>query len=368
MKDCFPFVFKLIKLNAREYKQYIPTWQGGIQMQTDKEAFMAILNGEHADHFVNWYNIEKSCMVPGDRYMSFPDYDAYGTGPDMWGVMWTNLGPNPGLHGSTVAKGFKLFDDMSEWRQHVKFPDYRKMPLKELLQNMKKMNGYDPEKHFLGCGCLSGAFERLHHMIGFENALTAFYEYPDEMHDYFNAFCEFRLDLIDMIWDAIQPECILMQDDWGQNNNMFFSPDIWREFIKPVEARYIEKIHGYGMKYRHHSCGYIKQIIPDLVEIGLDILEPVMYENDVPELLENYGDKLVFLGGINNRRMEMLQTPEERFEELKGYFDSYLPLGKWFPFYVAVNGEILDEFKQNVDKLVPLQTVLTADKPNPWEK
>ena len=47
-------------------------------------------------------------IFPGDRYMKFPDYDAYGSGYDLWGVKWQNMGPNPGKDGSTVFPGFKV--------------------------------------------------------------------------------------------------------------------------------------------------------------------------------------------------------------------------------------------------------------------
>lgn len=50
-----------------------------------------------------------------------------------------------------------------------------------------------------------------------------------------------------------------------------FIPEIWREFIKPTEKRYAERIHEYGMIYMHHSCGFIQQIIPDLVEIRAEV-------------------------------------------------------------------------------------------------
>ena len=336
-------------------------------MQTPKEAFMAMLNGEHADYMVSHYDVIKSAIFPGDRYSSFPDYDAYGTGFDMWGVKWQNMGPNPGRDGSTVAAGFTLFEDMEEWKEHVHFPDYSNVPIANIINAMRRVSHYDPEQHLGQVTFLSGQFERLHHMIGFENALASFYEYPDEVHEYMEAFCEYRLNQIDLVWDAVHPVIIGMQDDWGQNNNMFFSPDIWREFIRANEERYIEKIHGYGMKYMHHSCGYIRQIIPDLCEIGVDIIEPMMVENGVAELMKDYGKQIAFMGGINNRLIEGAKTAEERRAEVERAFREYLPLGKWIPMYVSVNDDNFNEFIATMHELIDKQTVITPDKPNPWE-
>ena len=336
-------------------------------MQTKKEAFMAMVEGRHADFMVSHYDVVKGAIFPGDRYMNFPDYDAYGSGFDMWGVKWQNMGPDPGKDGSTVFPGFTLFDDMSEWKDHVKFPDYTHMPVAEILMGMKTRQGYDPDEDVFSTTLLSGQFERLHHMIGFENALASFYEYPEETKEYFEAFCEYRLNQIDLIWNAVQPDLICMQDDWGQNNNMFFSPEIWRKYIKPNEIRYIEKIHGYGMKYMHHSCGYIRQIIPDLVEIGVDIIEPMMVENGVAELMKDYGKDIVFMGGINNRLIEATQSRGERHAEVERAFREYLPLGKWIPQYVSVNTEYFNDFMDDIHELIQAQTLVTPDKPNPWE-
>lgn len=116
-----------------------------------------------------------------------------------------------------------------------------------------------------------------------ENALCSFYEYPDELHEFFDAMLEYKLKCIDLAHKYLNPDVIHMHDDWGTNDNMFFSPELWREYIKPNEEKITQHIHELGMLYIHHSCGYIKQIIPDLVEIGVDAIEPMMPQNDLDE-------------------------------------------------------------------------------------
>ncbi|MCF0230443.1 MAG: hypothetical protein HUJ76_12235, partial [Parasporobacterium sp.] len=134
---------------------------------------------------------------------------------------------------------------------------------------------------------------------------------------------------------------------------MFFSPEIWREFIKPNEIRYANRIHELGMIYHHHSCGYIMQIIPDLVEIGIDVIDPMMVENDVKAVIEQYGDKITFAGGINNRIIDGPDTtPEERLAEVQRAFDEYAPLKKrWFPYYIPAVTSRFEEYIGNVYKV-----------------
>ena len=106
------------------------------------------------------------------------------------------------------------------------------------------------------------------------------------------------------------------------------------------------------MIYHHHSCGYIMQIIPDLVEIGVDVIDPMMVENDVKGCIEKYGDKITFAGGINNRIIDNPNNaPEDRLGEVQRAFAEYAPLKKrWFPFYIPAVTPRFEEYIGNVWK------------------
>ena len=148
-------------------------------MQTNKEALLALLKGEKADFIPEVYSTMKDVVFPGDRYIELGDkFDPYGTGPDAWGVLWTNQGPDPVIDGNMVAKDFKLFDDMDEWKEKVKFPPLDFMPIEQIFQAMCGGMHVNPETDVVSCLILSGQFERMNQLIGMENALCAFYEYP----------------------------------------------------------------------------------------------------------------------------------------------------------------------------------------------
>ena len=83
---------------------------------------------------------------------------------------------------------------------------------------------------------------------------------------------------------------------------MLVSPEIWRQFYKPIYRRYFELIHDSGAKTWLHCDGAVWPIIPDLIEIGLDILDPVQAEcMDPGKLREVAGDKLVIWGGLGSQ-------------------------------------------------------------------
>ena len=112
-----------------------------------------------------------------------------------------------------------------------------------------------------------------------------------------------------------------------------FIPEIWREFIKPTEKRYAERIHEYGMIYMHHSCGFIQQIIPDLVEIGVDAINPMMVKNDIDYVMDHFGDKITVVGGLDNQFMERPGTTEEEIRvEVRSKMDRYVNRGRYIPF------------------------------------
>ena len=78
---------------------------------------------------------------------------------------------------------------------------------------------------------LSGPFERMHYLSGFENSLCAFYESPDEVHAFLEAMEANRIACIDKLYETVHPDVIQMQDDWGMQTSMLLSPELWREFF-----------------------------------------------------------------------------------------------------------------------------------------
>lgn len=320
-------------------------------MQTAKEALLARMRGEKADFIPEYWTAQKQMVFPGERFLDFDNFDPYGTGPDAWGVLWTNRGPNPIIDGNTVAANFKMFDDMDEWKEKVHFPPLDYMPMDDIFAGMMHTFGADPENDCISCLLLSGTFERMNQIIGFENALCAFYEYPDEVHEFFEAMCEYKLKCIDIAYEKCHPQIIQMHDDWGTNSNMFFSPEIWREYIKPCEKRYADRIHELGMIYMHHSCGYIQQIIPDLVEIGVDAINPVMVCNDVDYIMENYGDKITIVGGLDGQLMDKPDTTEEEIRtEIRTKMDKYVNAGRYLPFYIPNTERAFNIYVDEVNK------------------
>lgn len=314
-------------------------------MQTKKEALLAAYRGEQPEFIPAETKCSTGIVFPGDRFFGETQ-----KGEDWWGVNWTQLGPDPGIDGSMVSAGFTLFDDMEEWEDKVVFPNLDSYPVKDILIKAKQENllWSCSVTHVL---MLSGTFERMNQLIGMENALCAFYDSPEAVKAFFEEMCQYKLRCIDLAYEAVHPDIIHMHDDWGSSSNMFFSPEIWREFIKPIEKRYADRIHQYGMLYEHHSCGYITQIIPDLVEIGVDCINPLNICNDMEMIKREYGDKITLKGGVNNQKIDMENCPEEEIrKEARRVIDSYASGGRYIPAYVYASYRTRDIFMDEVDR------------------
>jgi uroporphyrinogen-III decarboxylase len=110
---------------------------------------------------------------------------------------------------------------------------------------------------------------------------------------------------VDMIW---------IGDDVGAQTRMLMSPAHWRKFLKPRMANFIAELKAINpqIKVAYHSDGTIYPIIPELLEIGLDILNPVQPACMDPVKLKNeYGDRLCFWGSIDEQYTLPFGTPDE---------------------------------------------------------
>jgi uroporphyrinogen decarboxylase len=138
--------------------------------------------------------------------------------------------------------------------------------------------------------------------VGTERLLVALAEQPEWCQDMFNTFLDMGAALLDMVWDAGYTfDSVFWPDDMGYKQHQFFSLKAYRELLKPVHARAIQWAHTKGVKAHLHSCGNINPFVPELVEIGLDALNPLEVKAgmDPVALKRKYGDTLVLHGGIN---------------------------------------------------------------------
>lgn len=178
--------------------------------------------------------------------------------------------------------------------------DYEdRIPWNTLKQNYAKWRA---EGRFLQLVLWFG-FDVTHsHMVGTENVLLGMYDDPDWITDMFETYLTTSLKLCQKILDAgYEFDGIFWYDDMGYKGSPFFSPALYRELLKPYHKRAVDWAHERGMVTELHSCGYIEPLLPDVVDTGVEMLNPLEVKAGMnPERLKAlWGDKLAFHGGIN---------------------------------------------------------------------
>jgi uroporphyrinogen decarboxylase len=164
---------------------------------------------------------------------------------------------------------------------------------------------------------------------------------PDIAEYLFRRIADFYLQYVRRTLEAAGSgiDILMMGDDFGTQKGLFMSPDMWRRFLRPGFKAFVDLGREYGCKVAHHSCGSIKPIIPDLIECGLDILNPVqpdVADMDRQELKRRFGDRLSFHGSISIQRTLPFGTPDDVRNEVRERMHSLAP-GGGFIFCTAHN-------------------------------
>ena len=237
------------------------------------------------------------------------DRQLFQSGADWFGVKWAIDPDNVNLMTHAVT-GDYVMDDISGWRNTIEFPPCRDLDWEMIGNRTRAMWRKKPEIMGYAVGNI-GAFERINTLMGFENGLCALYDDIDAYADFVGAYAYYRIEQMEYIKKYMDPDFFMQHDDWGNQKNMFISPDLWRRVFKEPERLMAKACHDLGMYYMHHSCGYIEPIIGDLVEIGVDSWHSVQPMNDLPAIKERYGDKLIFAGGVDPQVTDAPDAAEE---------------------------------------------------------
>jgi uroporphyrinogen decarboxylase len=164
-----------------------------------------------------------------------------------------------------------------------------------------------------------GLFERSWNLRGFENLLMDIVTAPEFVEAVLDQLTELYLAFVDYTC-ALPIDGILFGDDWGDQRGVIIGPERWRRFLKPRWARIYEAVHAHGVAVLHHTCGSVVDIIPDCIEIGMDVLESVQPEArgmNPYELKRSFGDRIAFWGCLGSQSIIPFGTPEELTVEIR---------------------------------------------------
>lgn len=295
-------------------------------MMTPRENCMAILNRQQPDYYGDLMHCVE--MIPDPVMMGdFPPQDGL-PHPDSWGTVYVFPKGAPGPHPRVDASN-AVITDIEHWEEQLKVPSLDNLDWTLAEQVAASIDRKEKFACFMFGG---GLFERSHHLMGMEAALMNYLEYPDEMAALLRVIADYKIRYIRMMAEHCHPDIIFYHDDWGTKQNLFLPPRVWREIIKPLQKEISDVIHECGMIYMHHADCICQPIVTDMVEIGVDIWQGVIAQNDIVEIQRVTEGKLAMVGGIDGPKVDIANITEEELRaEVRRAIDTYCPAGRFFP-------------------------------------
>jgi len=201
-----------------------------------------------------------------------------------------------------------------------------------------------------------GIFEQPARVMGMQNFLMALVSEPAFADRLMETITDIYIESCNRYLDQVGPyiQVFTFWDDVASQNGWMINPAIYRKLIKPKQKRLVEAIKKKtGAKLFYHSCGATRDLIPDLIEIGFDILNPVQVSAkgmDTRELKKDFGKDIVFWGGgVDTQHILPFGQPQEVIDEVKRRIDDLAPGGGFV--FAAIH---------NIQAFVPPENIVAA--------
>jgi len=248
----------------------------------------------------------------GPQYVGPPPRE----GEDIFGCRFTTVDYGTGQYSECVHHPLARFTSVGEIEAEYTWPspdwwDYAALPQQVAGAGEFPLRGGGSEPFLKYC-----------QLRGLEQAFMDLVLYPEIVHTCLDRLFELAYQETLRIYEAIPGQVMIsyVAEDMGSQESLLFSPAQIREFLLPRMKRMMDLVHSAGAFVFHHSDGAVRPIIPDLVGIGIDVLNPVQWRCRGMEregLKRDFGDRLVFHGAVDNQQTLVFGTVEDVRQEVR---------------------------------------------------
>ncbi len=275
--------------------------------------------GLPTDDYYSYFGLDMNMHISPDNSPRLPvrileDNDEFRVTTTKWGATMRNF-----KHKTTTPESLDYAVATPDAWRKVKprmTPSDDRIPWEYLRQNYKQWR----EKGYWITGDLWFGFDITHSgMVGTETMLIAMLDEPEWVMDVFDTELNLCLSNLQRVWDAGYTfDEVMWWDDMGYKGTQFFSMKTYRELLKPFHQKAIDWGHAHGCKVRLHSCGNVMPFVPELVNMGLDALNPLEVKAgmDPIKLKKEFGTQLLFHGGTNAAKWHELDVILPQIREL----------------------------------------------------
>ncbi len=250
-------------------------------------------------------------FLPDLRREDLPACYRKGRNRDDFGTVWDTA--MEGLCG--IPCGWP-FEDWSAYDGY-RWPEFEAGPPKGRLYS-GHMAGRSPDWYARG-GWLT-FFEQMQQLRGMESLMMDLAEGSREVFRLRDDLVEFTLRYIDK-WIALGYDGLSFGDDWGGQQNLLISPSLWRSFFKPAYKKIFERVTSAGLHVHFHSDGNILEIIPDLIDIGVRVLNCQAGVIGLDVLKKGFAGSVCFRTDLDRQKIMPFARPDEVKRHVRDVFD-----------------------------------------------
>lgn len=319
---------------------------------TPKERWLAVLNREKPDRIpMDYWATEEAtqklmqylrCNTPEEMLKKLhidyvvtvqPRYAGppLPPGEDVFGIRYRQVSYGSGVYTECIYHPLAQYETVEEIEDNYRWPspdwyDYSGIPDQIKGKEDYPIRGGGSEPFLTYC-----------HLRGQEQAFMDLILNPEMVHYCLDKLFDFCYENTRRIYEQIPGKVMLtyVAEDMGSQESLLFSPAQIHEFLIPRMKRIIDLAHEAGAYVFHHSDGAIRKIIPDMIEAGIDILNPIQWRCTGMEregLKRDFGDRVIFHGGMDNQQTLVFGSVEDVRQEVR---DNIRILGKGGGYILA---------------------------------
>ena len=311
-------------------------------MLSKKQNLLETIRGGNPDRFVNQYEAFQLLMAT-PLEVKHPVFIEPGQEvKDAWGITFCWPEGTPGRFPVHTEETL-VVKDITRWKDYVKMPslDFTEEDWEPLV---KAANEIDRSEHFVTGTKFTGLFEMCHYLLGIEECLINFYEEPEAMHELIDYLTEYELKHAEQICKHFKIDALFHHDDWGTQKSTFMSKDMFREFFLESYKKIYKYYKDHGVEVIvHHSDSYCETFVPEMIEMGIDIWQGALSTNNISKIINEYGDKITIMGGIDNGKIDREDWSKEKIlKEVENVCNLY---GKKFFIPCATMGGPMSSYE-----------------------
>jgi uroporphyrinogen decarboxylase len=299
--------------------------------------------------FADWW-ISLARSTPNRMWVQYaPD----GTWFDIWGVHYRRVEHEFGAYQEFASFPLSDATSLAELRAHPwATPDWWDFsPVPRVIQTL------DPQHEYYWRFRIGSVFEIAWALRGMQEFLIDLASQPEFPQYIMERLTEVYLEntrrMLEIAGEHI--DMVYFYDDVATQNSLMISKQMWQEYVRPHHAKLIDLAHSFGKKVMYHCDGAIYPLIPELIELGVDLLNPIQPDAkgmDSRRLKEQFGDRLCFHGGVDIIKTLPRGTREEVIAEVR---ERVNVLGKGGGYILCSSHHIQPD--------TPVENVLTMYEP-----